>query len=305
MESTEPSHWCHGCNSYVRVHEGQSVVCLDCGAGFVETIRDNAATFEPHYNPFIVLRRIEDTGSYELLYDDCSGQGLRPLLPGMSELVMGRGFDRVLEHFIRSDTMTVTQPPAAKAAGDALPAVKINLGHIISDAHCAVCTEAFEANALARELPCKHLYHSDCILPWLEIRNSCPVCRYELAPDVAEMDELEADNDEEPMGLIIWRLPRGGYAIGRFNGGRGLSEGEAPGADDEMDDEDDVDGSSSTSRSWSRSGMRRGGIRHAFRSVLSFFGRFRSSSSSRLNMEVGFSEDLSRGNSRRRVIVDA
>lgn len=308
------------------------MVCVRCGAGFVEEmnayprghhspalsetfapesyrmhnpIMRNAATFQPHLNPFIVLRRTEERGTYDLLYDDCSGHGLRPLLPGMSELIMGPGFDRILEHFIHFDTISVTQPPASKAAVDLLPTININLGHIISDSHCAVCTEPFEANALARELPCKHLYHSNCILPWLQIRNSCPVCRYELAADMAEMDEFEAENDEEPMGLIIWRLPRGGYAIGQFNGGRGLSESEVPGMHNEMDDEVDVSGNRPRRGIRSRSEMRTGGIRHALRNILSFFGRSRSSSLSRLNMEVGFNEEVSRGNSRRRTVVDA
>ncbi|KAL8519779.1 hypothetical protein ACS0TY_010643 [Phlomoides rotata] len=79
-------------------------------------------------------------------------------------------------------------------------------------------------------MPYKHLYHQDCILPCLSLRNSCYVCRHELQTDNEnscgnrEVNEAnrganEVGTDDESVGLTIWRLPSGG--VGRFVGGRG------------------------------------------------------------------------------------
>ena len=45
---------------------------------------------------------------------------------------------------------------------------------------CVVCQEAFDAGASVCQLPCQHLFHADCVLSWLKLRNNCPVCRWEL-----------------------------------------------------------------------------------------------------------------------------
>ena len=45
---------------------------------------------------------------------------------------------------------------------------------------CSVCHSCFEAGETVTQLDCGHCFHGDCILPWLEAHNTCPVCRSQL-----------------------------------------------------------------------------------------------------------------------------
>ena len=63
-----------------------------------------------------------------------------------------------------------------------MPTIKITQKHLHSDSHRAVCKDRFELGSEARKMPCNHIYHSDCIVPWMVQHNSCPVCRHELPP---------------------------------------------------------------------------------------------------------------------------
>lgn len=45
---------------------------------------------------------------------------------------------------------------------------------------CPICYCSFALEEEATKMPCKHTFHSDCILPWLEMHNTCPLCRFEL-----------------------------------------------------------------------------------------------------------------------------
>ncbi|KAJ0981243.1 hypothetical protein J5N97_009498 [Dioscorea zingiberensis] len=120
-------------------------------------------------------------------------------------------------------------PPASKAAIESMPTIEIGDAHITVDSHCAVCKEAFELGAEAREMPCKHIYHQDCILPWLSLRNSCPVYRHEMATEMQQWAALELARDEqdESVGLTIWRLSAVG-SLRRFSGSRRAGERELP-----------------------------------------------------------------------------
>lgn len=196
---------------------------------------------------------------FDLYYDDGGGSGLRPLPPSMSEFLIGSGFDRLIDQLstIEINGGRHGHPPASKGAVDSMPTVEIEENHVSTELFCAVCTEQFELGSEAREMPCKHLYHSNCILPWLNIRNSCPVCRHELPSDSRE-EASAGTGSEEPVGLTIWRLPGGGFAVGRFSGRRGAGGGEGgqPVVYTEMDGGIGAGGLPRRAASWGTGGRR-------------------------------------------------
>jgi len=99
--------------------------------------------------------------------------------PNFSSLVVGPSLEALFEQLLLQNNRQ-GPPPAPQSAIDSMPVVKINRRHLDEDPQCAVCKDKFEVGAEAREMPCKHLYHTDCIIPWLVQHNSCPVCRHPL-----------------------------------------------------------------------------------------------------------------------------
>ncbi|KAL6865315.1 hypothetical protein ACP4OV_016466 [Aristida adscensionis] len=256
------------------------------------------------FNPVIVLRRSPAPGagggddsptaaaaaaSFELFYDDGAGSGLRPLPESMSDFLMGSGFERLLDQLAQIEAGGLARardnPPASKAAVESMPTVTVDASLVGADSHCAVCKEPFELGVEAREMPCKHIYHHDCILPWLALRNSCPVCRHEMPTDAPRSRGGSDGGGEEEttVGLTIWRLPGGGFAVGRFAGGRRPEERELPVVYTEMDGGFNSGGAPAPRRiSWgSRQSpsTERGTIRRLLRNVFACFGRHHSSNS--------------------------
>ncbi|PON58040.1 43kDa postsynaptic protein [Parasponia andersonii] len=97
---------------------------------------------------------------------------------------VGVEYESLFEQFIETESALKGSPPAAKSVVENLPFVELTVEELMKDdVVCAVCKDQIVVKEKVKRLPCSHCYHGDCIVPWLGIRNTCPVCRYELPTD--------------------------------------------------------------------------------------------------------------------------
>ncbi|GMH21888.1 hypothetical protein Nepgr_023731 [Nepenthes gracilis] len=93
-------------------------------------------------------------------------------------------YELMLGQFAGVENGHTGRPPASKSITENLPSTAITEEDVLkNNALCAVCKDEIDIGELAKQLPCSHRYHGNCILPWLGMRNTCPVCRFELPTD--------------------------------------------------------------------------------------------------------------------------
>ncbi|GJN07142.1 hypothetical protein PR202_ga24944 [Eleusine coracana subsp. coracana] len=167
---------------------------------------------------------------------DIEGPAIRRHFIGNpGDYVDARQFEMLLDQFAEDNNTGRGAPPAAKSIVENLPSVVISTNHKTNDdVTCPVCKDNMPVKAVAKQLPCAHLYHSSCILPWLSYRNTCPVCRYELPTDDLEYERLKqaTTNDRRIHGVEHIHLQEPVEEIsdepeveGAFNTRSGATEG--------------------------------------------------------------------------------
>ena len=49
--------------------------------------------------------------------------------------------------------------------------------------NCVICMEDFKNGDKSTNLPCLHMFHTNCIQSWLKKQNTCPICKFKLTED--------------------------------------------------------------------------------------------------------------------------
>eukprot|EP01016_Furgasonia_blochmanni_P009967 TRINITY_DN1417_c0_g1_i4.p1 TRINITY_DN1417_c0_g1~~TRINITY_DN1417_c0_g1_i4.p1 ORF type:complete len:198 (-),score=11.48 TRINITY_DN1417_c0_g1_i4:285-878(-) len=88
------------------------------------------------------------------------------------------GIENILQYLMEHDNNY--RSPASREIVETLPYLKYQKEVNGNMEECTVCREEFKEAEEVREMPCKHIFHGECLLTWLREKNSCPTCRYEL-----------------------------------------------------------------------------------------------------------------------------
>ncbi|XP_057814619.2 uncharacterized protein LOC131028369 [Cryptomeria japonica] len=65
-----------------------------------------------------------------------------------------------------------------------------------SESECSICTEPFQLDEDARQMPCheSYIFHTRCIFQWLERRNTCPLCRTRLVNPINGTQDSQSED---------------------------------------------------------------------------------------------------------------
>lgn len=220
--STTTIFWCHECDmSVALLRSSPPLVCPHCRGGFLEEMEEAQALLRPRRPrsrslspPRGAEEESEALPPPRFDRDGVAGSSstLRdgPASPSAVEDYY-EVFDRLISHIVSSSPDPIdpgdsafgggdggVPRPASRSSVEAIPTVRVTEAFLAADPSllCAVCKDEFVLQTEARQLPCSHIYHPDCILPWLSHHNSCPVCRFRFPTDDQERRRRPARADE-------------------------------------------------------------------------------------------------------------
>jgi E3 ubiquitin-protein ligase RNF115/126 len=102
--------------------------------------------------------------------------------------------ENILNYILNNDNNRYGSPPAAQSEIKKLNKyilTKDKLNDFGTENSCSVCKEDFVLGNKMMDLPCKHYFHEECLMPWLKQHDSCPICRFELKTDDDDYEKMK------------------------------------------------------------------------------------------------------------------
>ncbi|KAL7422499.1 hypothetical protein Q5752_003147 [Cryptotrichosporon argae] len=131
-------------------------------------------------------RQLEGIDLLQTLFAVMGGDGGLDDMPrgNVGDYVMTeQGFNDILERLMQA-AGPQGPLPASDVVIEGLPRFTFDEKSLESSTYkdCPVCKDDFGVGDEVMRIPCSHIFHPECLQPWLKVNGSCPVCRFSLVP---------------------------------------------------------------------------------------------------------------------------
>ena len=194
--SSTKKYYCYNCkNKFSKIYiENSPIECISCYSQLCEEIlpsyEDNI-TPPDKYIPFTTSTAPEPT----ILRITNPNHPLVQLITNLiNSEYENDEIENILNYIMNNDENKYGSPPAAKSEINKLKKYilsKENLNNFGCENSCSVCKEDFVIGNKMMDLPCKHYFHEECLMPWLNQHDSCPICRFELKTDDPDYEKMK------------------------------------------------------------------------------------------------------------------
>jgi E3 ubiquitin-protein ligase RNF115/126 len=208
--STTKKYWCHICKKeFSKLYiEGVEVQCRMCNSPFCEEIsetsnEDHPSNFRPYDSNTNQQTRPRRSNFLEIVFPrqinrlnvvGNNGSNILDFVNSILNYNEDTHLENIINYLMANDPNQYGNPPASKKSIESLESIVVDeLSYTELKTNglieCSVCKDEFILKESIKKMPCKHFFHEACLGPWLEQRNSCPTCRYELPTDDAEYEK--------------------------------------------------------------------------------------------------------------------
>ena len=200
QSSTTKKYWCYNCQkTFNKIYiENQQIECIFCYNQICEEINENSQITNPQnyipYNP----RRREEHQPQIIRISNPNNFLIDFVLNLINMEYEEEEIENILNYIMNNDTNRYGSPPASKSEIDKLNKyilTKEKLDNYGNENICSVCKEEFQIGNECMDLPCNHYFHKDCLMPWLNQHDSCPICRFELKTEDEDYEKMKRERN--------------------------------------------------------------------------------------------------------------
>ena len=204
--SLSKQYLCYNCKHiFNKIYiENSEVECIFCHNQICEEINspseyDKNIVPPQEYIPFNSSINLEENNNNNVVVVPFNQEN-SPLIEFILNLINmeyeNNEIENILNYIMNNDPNKYGSPPASKSEIEKLNKYILNeekLKKFGNENCCSVCKEEFIIGDNLIDLPCKHYFHKDCLLPWLEQHDSCPICRFELKTDDIDYENMKKE----------------------------------------------------------------------------------------------------------------